>query len=165
MAQGSSSLQVAPKPVADLEHKTSLRVNMSASLLRSFDAAVTLQGIQREEACRRIVLGLWGLNDADLRSLPEPPNELRNRYLGLRIDWRYLDELCEISKCSRLTIPSILRRIFHGILVTHTIHFVFAGKEGRICLRITQTHIDYADDFERDGISPLLSRQHREIYD
>jgi hypothetical protein len=143
-------------------HTEIIEIDLPVSLRGAFETAVGRQAISVHEASRRLVCGLSGLTDADLRSLPEPPREGQHRRLELRLKWEYSDQLSEASRICRLTFSSIFRRILYAILITRTIHFFSCGEEQRICLKITQFHVEFADDFESDGPRPLLSRQHRE---
>ena len=140
----------------------SIRVSMPSSLFRSFEAVTAIQGISIDEACRRLVLGLSGHFDADLGSLPDPPKELIKRNLKLGLDWRCVDKLAEASRISGLGTSSIFRRLLYAILITRTIRFISCKCENAVCMQINEIHTNFTDDFESDGPSPLLSRQHRE---
>ena len=117
--------------------------------------------MSEKEACKRIIGGLSGLTDADLRSLPEPPREYRKRDLRIELEWQYLDRLTEAARISKMNISSIFRRILYACLITRRIHFV-TTDENALHLEVTQMHFEFAEDYERDGPIPLLSRQHRE---
>lgn len=138
-----------------------ISIHLPASLLGAFQVVTASQAISEGKACCRIIRGLSGLTDADLRSLPEPPREHRNRDLRISLEWRYLDRLSEAARGSRLPISSIFRRILHACLITRRVHFV-TTDENEFRLEIAQIHFEFAEDFERDGPIPLLSRQNRE---
>jgi hypothetical protein len=139
-----------------------ITINLPASLCGAFQAEVCRQALSEREACRRIIWGLSGLTDADLRSLPEPPREYRNRSVKIDLDWRYLDKLSEATRVSRIATSSIFRRILHGLLITRQLHFVSTDKN-EFRMEIRPLHFEFAEDYERDGPIPLLSRQHREL--
>jgi len=133
-----------------------ITINLPASLCRALQAVVCRQALTESEACRRIICGLSGLTDADLRSLPEPPREYQNRKLKIDVEWRYLDKLSEATRVSRIAPSSIFRRILHACLITREIHFV-STDENEFRMEITQLHFEFAEDYERDGPSPLLA--------
>jgi hypothetical protein len=139
-----------------------ITINLPHSLCGTFRAAASNQAMSEREACRRIVYGLSGLTDADLRSLPEPPPEYRNRDLRIELEWQDLDKLSEVSRVCRLTVSTIFRRTFYAILITRTIRFIPCKRENDICMQLNQIRADFTDDFEGDGPIPLPSRQHRE---
>ena len=139
-----------------------IMINMPVSLRGTFEAAVARQCISVHEAARRLILGLSGLTDADLQSLSEPPREHRNRDLAITLEWKYLDQLLEVSRISRLSYSSIFRRILNALLITRQIHFVSRENGNRFRLMMAEINIEFVDEFQCDGPIPLLSRQHRD---
>jgi hypothetical protein len=130
-----------------LSETAPITVIVPASLWISFEAAAANQGLSTEEACRRMIMGLWDLANLDLRSLPEPPKERRKRKPTLKLDRDCLDKLSEASRISGLDISSIFRRILYVILITRTICFVLHTKENGISLRIPQIQRKSKDHF------------------
>jgi hypothetical protein len=148
-----------------MKDRASITVSLPDSLRGRFQAVAADQAITVKEACRRIICGLSGLTDTDLRSLREPPREYRNTDLKIDLEWRYLDRLTAVSRASEIRISSIFRRILHALLITRRIHFIAPNNKDEFRLELRQTHFVFAEDYERDGPIPLLSRQHRDDHD
>ena len=136
-------------------------VSLPVSLYSAFQTATARQCVSQKEASRRIICGLAGLSTADLRSLQEPRNH-RNRNLEIDLERKYVAALSEAAAVARLTIASVFRRILNALLVTQRVRFVATADETEFLLELTQRHFEFAEDYERDGPSPLLTRQHRQ---
>lgn len=143
-----------------MSNPANIKIALPASLYRTLQVMTSRQAISETEAVRRLVSGLSGLTDADLRSLPEPPREYRRLDLNIHLEWKDLDRLSEAATVAHISISSIFRRILYAALITRKVHFVSRDKN-EFRLEITQMHFEFAEDFERDGPIPLLSRQHR----
>lgn len=124
----------------------SVSLRLPVSLWRSVHTTTVSQGLSIHEASERLIAGLSGFTDTDLRSMPEPPKEIKSRALALSLDWKYLDRLSELSRTSSLTVYSIFRRILHAILVARTICFVLRENENGLSLRISQIHGEFEVD-------------------
>jgi hypothetical protein len=136
-----------------MSQKATITIHLPASLQGTFQAVTAHQAITERVACQRIICGLSGLTDTDLRSLPEPPREYRNRELKIDLEWTHLDRLTEASRISQITIASILRRILHAFLITRRIHFVARNNKDEFRLELTQMHFEFAEHYEREGPS------------
>jgi hypothetical protein len=126
-------------------------VRLPSSLRATLEFQVTRQGITVHEAAKRLLAGLSSFSDADLRSLPEPPQEIANQRISFYVGWKQLDGLNNLSRTSRLSFSGIFRRLLHALLVTHKINFVQKEPGKPFYLEIKK-----ADE----AISPL-SGQHR----
>jgi hypothetical protein len=146
-----------------MKKNASITIHLPVSLHRTLEAVTASQAITEEEAYRRIICGLVGLSDVDLRSLPEPPREY-SRNFKIDLEWPYIDTLSEATNASGLTNSSLFRRIVFDFLITHTIHFVATDDENGFRLELAQKHFEYAEEYERDGPSPLITRPHRERF-
>jgi hypothetical protein len=125
-----------------------ISMKIPSSLLESLERVAKYQEISPIEGCRRVIRGIFGLSVADLRSLPEPPRPIRERVLILDLDSRHLDVLSEVSKRSRLSGPSILRRILYGMLITHKVRFVCGESENDLWLGITKYQFQSSEDWD-----------------
>jgi hypothetical protein len=144
--------------------RTDITITLPVSMLGAFRVATARHGISIEAACKRIICGLSGLTNCDLKTLPEPSHERRNQELRVSLEWRYVDRLSAATRVSNMTISSIFRRILHALLFTRKVHFI-SRNGNEISLELTQMHFEFADDYESDGPIPLLSRQHRDAHD
>jgi hypothetical protein len=135
---------------------TTIAIRLPASLLRTFQAVAASESVKEGEVCRRIICGLSGLTDADLRSLPEPPREHRYLELKIELDWRSLDRLCDATRLSKMPNSSIFRRILHAFLITGKVHFVPRNNVNEFCIGLTQMHFEFAEDYESNTFIPLL---------
>jgi hypothetical protein len=140
---------------------TTIVIRLPASLLRSFRVVAAWESVKEDEVCRRIICGLSGLTDADLRSLPEPPREHRYLELKIELDWRSLDRLSDANRVSKMTNSSIFRRILYAFLITRKVHFVPRDNANEFCIGHTQMHFEFAGDSQNQQ-TISASRQHRE---
>ena len=137
-------------------------VSLPASLQFALEDALFRQAISLRDASARLICGLSGLTDADLRSLSEPPREVRNTTIALPLTLSELDRLSEASRVSRLALSSILRRIFYATLITRRVRFRSTKSGIGFQLEMTQLCFEFADRFECDGPQPLLSRPYHD---
>jgi hypothetical protein len=141
--------------------QTTATISVPASLADAFNAATRQQAISQAEASRRIICGIRGLSGADLRSLPEPPRENRRCDIEIYLPVSYRTTLSKTEQVARMDISAVFRRVLYALLITQEVHLVTGGGANDCVLEVRQMHFEFADDYERDGPSPLLTRRHR----
>jgi hypothetical protein len=113
-------------------------------LYKTVHIAIAVQGITIKEACHRLICGLPGLTDAELKSLPEPPpHGKRARRLQLDLDYKDVDVLSETSRLLGLTGSAVLCRLFYAVLHTGQIRFIPCDVEGDFQLQLVQRSFEF----------------------
>lgn len=138
-----------------------IEIKLSDSLWSAFSASVRRQGLTMDVAVTRLIDGLHGLTRGDLSELVEPPREKVNRICTYRIEQHRKHLIEHFSFTTGFSYHTVLRRILYALVVSKEIAFFNSQTEPGMQLRRTQMRFDFAEDYERDGATPLLTRQHR----
>jgi hypothetical protein len=146
----------------DLRGNDSIDVSLPNSLWTIFDLLVRRQGLTADTALLRLIDALPGLSKADLCELQEPHKERVNRTLTVRIGRERKTFVEQVASEFGFSSSSILRRILYAFFVSGEIALFCATNDSRGELKRTQLHFDFADKYEHEKSTSLLSRQHRE---
>jgi hypothetical protein len=136
-----------------------MTINLPASLRGCLELAVAKQGITPLEACHRIIDGLDGLIEADVRSLTKPPWARSYDGLEIEMDREHFDRLTQATMNWQLSNSEIFQKILYALLITRRVRFAPKNENLEFRLELSQLRFDFAEDCKDEGAIPQLSKQ------
>jgi hypothetical protein len=118
-------------------------VEMPSSLWEAFQTLANRDGVSIHLAATRLAMGLTGLLDTDLCSLPEPPRESITRRLILNLGKKGLELLQQLSDQSQLSRSSVFRRVLYSLLITRRLELVKCSITSHLHTQITHSKCEF----------------------
>jgi hypothetical protein len=101
-----------------------ISVRLPRSLFAAFQTVVERQRITVHSAAQQLLDGLNDLSAADLRALPNPPQEGDSPRLSLYVGIDGVDDLDDFVHSTGLSRSTIFRRLLYGLLIDRSLRFV-----------------------------------------